>query len=64
MRGKPKKKLSPFQEATKQGLPYLKLVIDERHIESVWGRIEIEGPCSQRSAINARRLIDTLLGEK
>lgn len=58
-----KGELTPFQEAKKQGLPYLKLVIDERHLRIKRGRIEIEGPFSRRATAKARRFLQALIEE-
>lgn len=53
------KELTPFQEAKKRKMPYIKLVIDQRYLNSTtgrFGRLEIEGPVTAELAEKAKKL--------
>ncbi len=55
------KMLTPLQEAKKQRLPYIRLVIDERHLKNGRGSIELSGPFSVKTAEEARDFFTRML---
>lgn len=60
------KEPSPLREAQLTGLPYVKLVIDCRHLklQPGSGRITVEGPVSLEELEQARQLLRAIVGGK
>ncbi len=52
---------TPLQAAKRLGLPYVRLVIDRRHMKPGGGKIEIDGPVSVQLADMARALLQEML---
>ena len=52
---------TPLQAAKRLGLPYVRLVIDRRHLKTGGGKIEIDGPVTVRLADTARALLQDML---
>lgn len=54
---------TPLQAAKRLGLPYVRLVIDRRHLKNGKGRVSVEGPVSMNCAGMAESLLRAVLGD-
>lgn len=52
---------TPLQAAKRLGLPYVKLVIDRRHLKEGKGKVGVEGPATTNCATSADYLLQTIL---
>jgi hypothetical protein len=53
---------TPLQVAKRLGLPYVKLVVDVRHLHTGGGKQEIEGAVSHELLGEARDLFGKMMG--
>lgn len=56
-----KREETPLQQAKRLGLPYVKLVIDRRHLKEGRGKVGVEGPVTAHCATSADYLLHTIL---
>lgn len=52
---------TPLQEAKRLGLPYVKIVIDRRHVDGGGGRVEFEGPVAPTFASASHNLLREII---
>jgi len=59
------RELTPLGHAKQLGLPFVKIVIDRRHVKGGGGKIEVEGPATEKQADAARDvMMDILTSEE